>query len=103
MVSGTKRPQEVPNPVWRYAPIRVTGRKVLYVTLPARCTEAEGTTARAGANLVAFLYQHSQNIYAMYRHRWRAGDLVMWENRSTLHAGVYDHGDAPRTLHRVMR
>ena len=104
VVTGTKRPEEVPNPVWHPA-IRtnpVTNRKALYVTLPMRCIEAEGMTPAEGRNLIAFLYAHSQNIYAMYRHRWQTGDLVMWDNRCTLHAGVYDHGDAPRTLHRVM-
>ncbi|MDE0190390.1 MAG: hypothetical protein OXQ90_03450 [Gammaproteobacteria bacterium] len=30
------------------------------------------------------------------------GDLVMWDNRCTLRAGVYDHGDQPRTRFRVM-
>ena len=54
------------------------------------------------ANLISYLYEHSQNIYAMYRHRWQPGDLVMWDNRCTLHAGVYDHGNEPRTLYRVM-
>ena len=104
VVTGTKRPEEVPNPVWHPA-LRtnpVTGRKALYVTLPMRCIEAEGMTQREGKNLIAFLYEHAQNIYAMYRHRWQPGDLVMWDNRCTLHAGVYDHGDAPRTLYRVM-
>ena len=104
VVSGTKRPEEVPNPVWHPA-VRtnpVTGRKALYVTLLQRCIEAEGMTPQEGSNLISFLYQHSQNIYTMYRHRWQPGDLVMWDNRCTLHAGVYDHGDQPRTLYRVM-
>ena len=104
VVSGTKRPEEVPDPVWHPA-VRtnpVTGRKALYVTFAARCIEAEGMTAAEGANLISFLYAHSQNVFAQYRHRWQPGDLVMWDNRCTLHTGVYDHGDATRTLYRVM-
>ena len=104
VVSGTKRPEEVPDPVWHPA-VRtnpVTGRKALYVTLLARCSEAEGMTAQEGRNLITFLYEHSQNVYTQYRHRWQAGELVIWDNRCTLHTGVYDHGDQARTLYRVM-
>jgi taurine dioxygenase len=104
VVSGTDRPEEVPNPVWHPA-VRtnpVTGRKALYVTFAARCIEAEGMTPEEGANLIRFLYQHSLANHAMYRHRWRPGDFVMWDNRCSLHAAVYDHGEQPRTLYRVM-
>lgn len=104
VVSGTQRPEEVPNPVWHPA-VRtnpVTGRKALYVTFAARCSEAEDMTREEGENLLKFLYQHSLAQHAMYRHRWQPGDFVMWDNRCSLHAAVYDHGDQPRTLYRVM-
>jgi len=104
VVSGTDRPEEVPEPVWHPA-VRtnpVTGRQALYITYSSRCIEAEGMTPAEGANLITFLYEHSLVAHAMYRHRWSTGDLVMWDNRCTLHAAVYDHGDQPRTLHRVM-
>lgn len=104
VVSGTPRPEAVPDPVWHPA-VRtnpVTGRKALYVTFAARCIEAEGMTPKEGENLITFLYQHSLAQHAMYRHRWQVGDLVMWDNRCALHAAVYDHGDQPRTLYRVM-
>ena len=76
--------------------VRITGVAVTDMS------EAEGMTPQEGSNLISFLYEHSQNIYTMYRHRWQPGDLVMWDNRCTLHAGVYDHGEQPRTLYRVM-
>ena len=104
VVSGTERPEEVPNPVWHPA-VRtnpVTGRKALYITYSSRCIEAEGMTLSEGANLITFLYEQSLAAHAMYRHRWSTGDFVMWDNRCTLHAAVYDHGDQPRTLNRVM-
>lgn len=38
----------------------------------------------------------------VYRHRWRVGDLVMWDNRCTLHkAGPYDLANDRRLLHRT--
>lgn len=104
VVSGTDRPEEVPDPVWHPA-VRtnpVTGRKALYVTFAARCIEAEGMTQAEGKNLIDFLYRHSLRDHAMYRHRWAPGDFVMWDNRCSMHAAVYDHGDQPRKLHRVM-
>lgn len=104
VVSGTERPEEVPDPVWHPA-VRtnpVTGRKALYVTYGARCIEAEGMTPAEGKNLIDFLYRHSLQNHAMYRHSWKPGDFVIWDNRCSMHAAVYDHGDQPRKLHRVM-
>tara|TARA_Y100001934_G_scaffold120178_1_gene146951 strand:- start:185 stop:1021 length:837 start_codon:yes stop_codon:yes gene_type:complete len=104
VVTGTARPEEVPNPVWHPA-VRtnpVTGRKALYVTLIERCHEAEGMTSGEARHLLEFLYRHSHAQHAMYRHRWQVGDFVMWDNRCALHAATYDHGDQPRTLYRVM-
>ena len=104
VVSGTDRPEAVPDPVWHPA-VRthpVTGRKALYVTYADRCTEAEGMTPAEGESLITYLYEHSLAQHAMYRHRWSEGDFVMWDNRCSLHAAVYDHGDQPRTLYRVM-
>ena len=104
VVSGTDRPEEVPDPVWHPA-VRthpVTLRKALYVTYADRCIEAEGLNPEEGKNLIDFLYKHSLRDHAMYRHRWNPGDFVMWDNRCSLHAAVYDHGDQPRILHRVM-
>ena len=104
VVTGTARPEEVPNPVWHPA-VRtnpVTGRKALYVTLIERCHEAKGMTASESRHLLEFLYKHSQAQHATYRHRWLPGDFVMWDNRCALHSATYDHGDQPRTLYRVM-
>ncbi|MBW2313055.1 MAG: TauD/TfdA family dioxygenase [Deltaproteobacteria bacterium] len=36
-----------------------------------------------------------------FRHRWKAGDLLMWDNRSVQHHAIHDHGDAARRLHRI--
>ena len=52
--------------------------------------------------LIGFLYRHSQQMHAMYRHRWQAGDVLIWDNRCSLHAAIADHGDQPRVLYRVM-
>ena len=34
------------------------------------------------------LFEHSVQPERVYRHRWRSGDLVMWDNRCTMHRGT---------------
>ena len=90
----------VSHPAVRTHPI--SNRKSLYITQPQRCSEVEGMTHKESANLLEFLYAHGQHVYAMYRHHWQMDDVVLWDNRCTLHAGVFDHGDEERLMHRVM-
>ena len=48
------------------------------------------------------LLDHATQEKFQYRHRWRPGDLVMWDNRSTLHrATTYDKENHRRVLHRT--
>jgi alpha-ketoglutarate-dependent 2,4-dichlorophenoxyacetate dioxygenase len=37
--------------------------------------------------MLADLLEHATQREFVYRHRWRVGDLVMWDNRCTLHRG----------------
>jgi alpha-ketoglutarate-dependent 2,4-dichlorophenoxyacetate dioxygenase len=46
-----------------------------------------GWTIAEGRVLLADLLEHATQREFVYRHRWRAGDLVMWDNRCTLHRG----------------
>ncbi len=104
VVYGIDRPEEVPDPVWHPA-VRtnpVTRRKSLYITMPMRCVEASGMSREEGNALISFLYEHSQKLHTMYRHRWSPGDLLMWDNRCSLHAAVADHEAQTRILHRLM-
>ena len=38
----------------------------------------------------------------MYRHRWLPGDVLIWDNRTTMHYAVQDYGDATRVMIRLM-
>ena len=100
-----KNVDEAPNePVWHPA-VRmhpITGRKAIYITQPNRCSEVEGMKPKESKHLLEFLYAHCQHIYAMYRHRWQPNDFVVWDNRCSMHTGVFDHGDEERIMHRVM-
>ena len=60
-------------------------RKVLWVG--AHATRVVGWTLAEGRVLLADLLEHATQREFVYRHRWKAGDLVMWDNRCTLHRG----------------
>jgi taurine dioxygenase len=78
----------------------VTGRHALYVCR-AFTKRFVGWSTRESKGLLDSLFEHSTRIEFQYRHQWSKGDLVMWDNRSVLHFAVHDHGDEPRTIHRL--
>ena len=60
-------------------------RKVLFVG--AHCTQILDMTVAEGRMLLADLLENATQREFVHRHGWRAGDLVMWDNRCTLHRG----------------
>ena len=60
-------------------------RKVLFVGV--HCTHIPGMTVPEGRVLIWDLLEHATQREFVYRHSWRVGDLVMWDNRATLHRG----------------
>lgn len=62
-----------------------SGRKLLFVGI--HCRRIPGITLPEGRLLLAELLEHATQREFVYRHQWRAGDLVMWDNRTTLHRG----------------
>jgi taurine dioxygenase len=77
-----------------------TGRRSLYVCR-AFTRRFAGWSREESAPLLEYLYQHSVRPEFQARHAWKAGDLVMWDNRCLLHYAVHDHDDSPRVIHRV--
>ncbi|HKJ25869.1 MAG TPA: TauD/TfdA family dioxygenase [Myxococcota bacterium] len=86
------------HPVVRTHP--ETGRKALYVN-EAFTVAFEDMTRRESAPLLRFLSAFATRPDLTLRHRWKAGDLVIWDNRSVQHHAIHDHGDATRRLHRI--
>lgn len=76
------------------------GRRALYVCR-AFTQRFVGWSREESRALLEFLFQHAVRPEYQARHHWRAGDLVMWDNRSVLHFAVHDHGDEPRRIHRL--
>ena len=94
------------EPVVNYHPIaRVhpgTGRTALYLNRPGEAMVAiEGLTEAESLPILRFLYDQSSTPDNVYRHQWRPGDVICWDNQCAMHYGVHDYGDAERTLHRI--
>ena len=93
-------PDAVIHPIVRTHP--ESGRKAIYIN-PIRIEGIVGMADAEALALLAELLEHSTRPEFQYRHRWRSGDLVMWDNRSLLHKanGDYDMNQV-RYLYRIM-
>lgn len=60
-------------------------RKALFVGVHA--THIVGMHLGRGRLLLAELLEHTTQRERVYRHQWQVGDLVMWDNRCTIHRG----------------
>jgi alpha-ketoglutarate-dependent 2,4-dichlorophenoxyacetate dioxygenase len=60
-----------------------TGRKSLF--LSAHAGAIVGWTIPESRMLLRDLTEHATQPQFVYRHRWRPGDLVIWDNRTTMH------------------
>jgi taurine dioxygenase len=78
-----------------------TGRKCLF--MGEHASHIEGWPMEKGRALLARLEAHATGERFIYRHRWRAGDLLMWDNRCLLHRADpnFDAALYPRVLHRT--
>ena len=95
-----KVPKAVEHPIVRTHP--ETGRKSLFLN-PIRIEGIVGMPEGEALSLLDDLLAHAVQAKYQYRHRWRKGDLVLWDNRCLLHKanGDYDHSQV-RYLYRVM-
>ncbi len=76
-----------------------SGRKTLYVA--AHASEIVGWPLPDGRLLLRELIEHATRRAFVYRHEWRAGDLVVWDNRCTMHRGRHFDETRVRDLRRV--
>ena len=93
-------PDAVVHPLVRTHP--ESGRRSIYLN-PIRIEGIVGMTEADSLAILADLLEHATQPKYQYRHQWRLGDLVMWDNRSLLHKanGDYDMNQL-RYLYRVM-
>jgi alpha-ketoglutarate-dependent 2,4-dichlorophenoxyacetate dioxygenase len=93
-----KRLPPVPQVLVRTIP--QTGRKSLYVA--SHAGRIFGMPDDAGRALIDELIAHTTQRQFVYTHRWRPNELVMWDNRCTMHRGTdYDDLRWVRDMARV--
>ena len=73
-----------------------TGRKALYLS-EQMTKRIVGMTERESMPLLRFLFEHSVDPLFTYRHKWQKHDVIMWDNRSTMHLAL---ADFPAGAHR---
>jgi taurine dioxygenase len=92
-------PPSVTHPVIRTHP--GTGRKALYVN-PHYTLNFTGWSAQESQPLLEYLAAQATRSENVFRHHWQVGDVVLWDNRCTMHYAVRDYDDTmPRYMHRT--
>jgi taurine dioxygenase len=77
-----------------------TGRRTLLVN-PSYTVRLVGLEPAESEALLDFLFRHVTGSSFQLRHHWHPRDLVLWDERSTLHLAPTDFGTHPRRLVRV--
>ncbi len=91
---------EATHPLVRTHP--ETKRKSLYLN-PNRMEQIAGIDRAESDRLLDALVAHSIQPKYQYRHVWRQGDIVIWDNRCTMHKANADYPDGEqRLMHRVI-
>ena len=91
------------SPFWKHPILRKnpdTGRTALFVS-ELMTEEIIGLPADESAELLDFLFQHQRKPDFVYEHVWRVGDLLMWDNRCSVHARTDFPSDERRMLRRL--
>jgi len=78
---------DVIHPIVRTHPY--TGRKCIYVN-EGFTIGIVGMPDEEAQSLLKYLYAHCTQPQFTYRHSWKVGDLVMWDNCATLHRATVD-------------
>jgi taurine dioxygenase len=100
-VVPTDDPHKAPG-AWHPAVCRhpETGVATLYLGR-RRNSYVEGYAPAESEALLDVLWAHVERPELCYAHKWRVGDLLMWDNRSTMHRRDPFDGAARRVMHRT--
>ena len=93
------RTPPVTHPLVRTHP--ETGRKALYIN-PNRIDRIADMPLAEGDALLDALIDHATRPAFVHVHAWAPGDIVIWDNRSTMHRASPHESDLPRRLLRIL-
>ena len=86
----------VMHPILRTHP--ETGRKGLYFD-PGKIVAVEGLEESESDDLIDELKTYMIQPEGQYRHKWRKGDIVIWDNRCTYHKAAADYPPEEDRIH----
>lgn len=90
---------DVFHPLIRVHP--ANGRRALWVST-GTVKEIVGMPNPQGLKLIDELVEFVTQDRFVYRHKWQVGDVLVWDNRCTLHTGtLYDDKKYDRLMHRL--
>ena len=72
--------------------------EIVHIEFPSQ--DADRAAAFWGG-LFGWQFGESMSPDFVYRHHWRPGDVVMWDNRCALHYAVHDYGEETRMMSRI--
>jgi taurine dioxygenase len=100
-VTPTDDPHKAPG-AWHPAVIShpATGAPSLYLGR-RRNSYVEGLSPAESDALLDALWAHIERPDLRYQHRWRVGDLLLWDNRSTMHRRDPFDNATRRVMHRT--
>ncbi|MEO0769638.1 MAG: TauD/TfdA family dioxygenase [Cyanobacteria bacterium J06649_4] len=102
--------QQAWHPLFRRHPI--SNKISLFLSTPERCVKISGLStdispdnspnisSNISKRVIRLLYKHSIRSAYIYRHYWHEGDIVIWDNRCTLHRADHSRVVGDRILHR---
>lgn len=79
---------------------RFTGKRIVYLN-PGFTSSIVGLEPEESQRLLAAVFREIEEPRHRFTHRWSAGDLVLWDNRSTLHKAVAPPEGERRILFRL--
>ncbi len=88
--------QPVFHPIIRIHP--ETGRKALYFD-PGKILRIEGLEPRESDDVIDALTGYMIQPDGEYRHKWRVGDVVIWDNRCSYHRAAGDYPPHEERIH----
>jgi len=77
-----------------------TGQRMLFLN-PIYTTRFDGMTEEQSRPFLEQIYKHAIRPDFSMRHKWSAGDVVIWDNRATLHYATNDYDGYRRLLYRT--
>jgi taurine dioxygenase len=79
-----------------------TGEKAVYFHT-VKVDTVEGKTPEETRDLLKDILKRIEKPEFVYRHKWKLGDVLIWDNRCAMHQAYYDYDTSqPRTLMRII-